>query len=113
MKEQIYDKSYANTSLTIETDIWTNKDIKGIQKMMMQLYRQMSKDGQAPIVNMTIRQSQILATSVKDITWNQEQLVNRGYIQVYSDVVSGTMIQYLYTKTQRPSSEPGTSSSLF
>jgi hypothetical protein len=113
MRQEIYDKNYSNTSLTIDSDIWTNKDIRGIQKMMMQLYRQMTKDGQQPMNNMTIRQSQILGTSKKDIEWNQEQLSNRGMIEVYRDVVTGDMIEFLYKRQSSSREDIKTSPGLF
>jgi hypothetical protein len=99
MKTQIYDKNYSFTNLTIDTDIYTNSKINGIAKMMMQLYRKMTKDGQIDIKNYTKMQAiKIFHTRVKDIEWNQEQLMKKGFITIYEDDVQGEMIKFHYTK---------------
>lgn len=99
MEDKIYDKNYNFTNLTIDTDIYQNKNIKGIAKMMMQLYRKMTKDGQIDIKNYTKMQAiKILHTRVKDIEWNQEQLMKNGFITIYKDEVQGEMIKFHYNK---------------
>lgn len=98
MKLEIYEKNYNNTSITIDTDIWTNDKINGVAKLMMALYRKMTKDGQVDIPNMTIRQAQILSTHKKDLIYNQEKLVKRGFITIYKDDVQGEMLKFHYKK---------------
>lgn len=96
MRKAIYNISYSNENLTIPSEIWGNEDIKGMAKMVLALYKKLTKDGTEPIKNMTIRQAQICATRVKDIEYNQKQLVKLGAIKITNDVVMGEMLEYTY-----------------
>ena len=96
MRREVYDKNYGNESLTIPASIWNDPNVKGMAKMMLALYKKLTKDGTEPIKNMTIRQAQICATHKKDIEYNQKQLVKIGAIQISSDAVMGEILQYKY-----------------
>ena len=98
MKKEIYTKNYSNESLTISPEIWNNSNIKGIAKMMMALYKKVTKNGTEPMKNLTIRQSQILDTRKTDIEYNQKKLIASGYIQITSDAVLGEILHYTYNK---------------
>lgn len=100
MKQEIYDKNYSNTQLTIPSHIWNNKQIYGVAKIMMALYEKMTKNGREPIKNMTIRQAQIINTRKQDIEYNQAKLISSGFIEVYTDVVMGEMLVYNYRSIQ-------------
>lgn len=111
MRKEIYDKSYASESLTIPATIWNDDNVKGIAKMMLALYKKLTKDGTEPIKNMTIRQAQICATRKKDIEYNQNKLVALGAIKISSDVVMGEILEYTYKLNEKPIED--TSSKLF
>jgi len=96
MRNELYDNNYSNESLVIPATIWNNSNVKGIAKMMLALYKKMTKDGSTDIKNMTIRQSQILGTREKDIKWNQQRLIEVGAIELYNDVVGGEMLKYTF-----------------
>ena len=98
MRKEIYDNNYKGLGLTIDVEIYQNDAIKGIAKMMMALYKRMTSNGTEGIKNMTIRQSQILATHLKDIEYNQKQLVKNGFIRLEQDAVLGEVLYYTYTK---------------
>lgn len=98
MRKEIYNRSYSNETLIITPEIYCNRNIKGIAKMMMALYKRLTRDGTEPIKNMTIRHAEILDTRVKDIEYNQEKLRAAGYIQITSDAVLGQILHYTYNK---------------
>lgn len=98
MRKEVYERSYSNESLTIPSNIWNDSNVKGIAKMMLAFYKKMSKDGATDIKNLTIRQSEILATREKDIRYNQQKLLAIGAIEIYKDIVTGEMIKYTYSK---------------
>ena len=117
MKQDIYkveyDKNYSYQSITIDNDIWTNKNIYGVAKMMMALYRKMTKNGQQDIKNMTIRQAQILNTKRKDIEYNQKRLMNSGFITIYDDAVQGEMLKFNFKESKIDNKRDNNSNSLF
>jgi len=107
MRKEIYDKSYASESLTIPATIWNDDNVKGIAKMMLALYKKLTKDGTEPIKNMTIRQAQICATRKKDIEYNQTKLVALGAIKITNDIVQGEILEYTYKLNDTPVKETG------
>lgn len=112
MRPEMYDKNYSNESLTIPAIIWNDDKVKGMAKMMLALYKKLTKDGTEPIKNMTIRQAQICSTHRKDIDYNQKQLVKIGAIQISSDAVMGEVLEYTY-KLNEPKQDKSTENSLF
>lgn len=100
MKKEIYDKNYSNASMNITPEIWNNSDLKGIQKMMMAFYKKLTKEGTQSTKNLTIMQSQIFATHLKDIEYNQQELVKKGFIKLTQDVVLGEELHYTYNEAR-------------
>jgi len=96
MRKEIYDKSYSNQQITVTYEIWNNSAIHGVAKLMMALYKTMTGNGATGIKNMTIRQSEILSTHLKDIEYNQKQLVKDGFIRIEQDAVLGEVLYYTY-----------------
>ena len=114
MKTQTYDKNYSNTNLVIPSHIWNNKDIKGMQKMMLSLIKKLTQDGNKEIDMMTKHMAQIMATHLKDIEYNLKELHKKNFIQIYANPVSKTGHSIAYTyKPQAKQMVSDDTSSLF
>lgn len=72
-------KNYENQELHIPSYIWNDKKLNGIQKMMIALYTKIQRN--TPVQTFyPKKQAQIFDTHVKDIVYNFEQLIGKGYI---------------------------------
>ncbi len=108
MKNKIYDKNYSNQDMTIPASIWNNKKINGFQKILLALYKKLTKNGQEKVQFMSRMQAQICATHEKDILYNAKELHKKGFINITK--VDGTVwIQYTYVEQpiQTPEGAPG------
>lgn len=85
-------------SLTIPTNIWNDTKVKGIQKMQLALIKTLTHNGQKDIDYMTKMQAKIMSTHEKDVIYNLNQLVKKGFIEIYDDILSetGQKIKYKY-----------------
>lgn len=101
--KKIYDKNYSNQDLTIPAQIWNDKSVNGIQKMMLPLFQRMTNNGAKPIQALTQMQATILDTHEKDIKFNLEALHKKGYIKLFKDPQSksGWSLTYHY-KLEEP-----------
>lgn len=104
--QKIYDKNYSNQGLSIPPQIWNDKNVYGIQKMMLPLFQRMSNNGAKPIQALTQMQASILNTREKDIKYNLEQLHKKGFIKLFKDSnsKSGWSLTYHY-RIEEPESE--------
>lgn len=82
MKNQIYDKNYSNQDMIIPASIWNDKKINGFQKILLSLYKRLTKDGQQKVQFMSLMQAQICATHEKDILYNAKELHKKGFINI-------------------------------
>lgn len=82
MKNKIYDLNYSNADLTIPASIWNDKKVNGIQKMMLALFKKLTKDGQQKTKFLSRITAQILATHEKDVLYNVKQLHSKGFIKL-------------------------------
>ena len=85
-------------SLTIPVNIWNDKKVNGLQKMLLALIKTLSQNGKYDIDMMTIKKSQILCTHEKDTIYNLNELHRKNFIEIYEDVLSetGYKINYKY-----------------
>jgi len=114
MRQEIYNRSYSNTNLVIPANIWNNKEIKGMQKMMLSLIKKLTYDGNESIQVLTKMMAQMMSTHEKDINYNLQQLNKKGFIDMYKDVISPSGFSLKYTYHPKPTqASTDTSSSLF
>ena len=110
MKNQIYDKNYSNQDMTIPASIWNNKKINGFQKILLSLYKKLTKDGQQKVQFMSLMQAQICATHEKDILYNAKQLHQKGFIKLTKHEGK---VWINYTYVNQPNQPTETSAGLF
>jgi nitrogen-specific signal transduction histidine kinase len=97
----IYDKNYGNQNLIIPAEIWNNKKINGMQKMLMALLKRLTHSGSQDIDLLTRMLSEIMSTHEKDVIYNLDQLQKKRFINIYVDPISktGQKLRYLYVPT--------------
>jgi hypothetical protein len=70
---------YEDMDLTIPAFIMKDTRLKGMQKLMFALYYKMAK-AQEYLTFYPLKNAQIFDTSVKDICYNMQQLLDNGYL---------------------------------
>lgn len=70
---------YEEMDLVIPSFIMRDTRLKGMQKPMFALYYKMAKS-QEYLTFYPLKNAQIFDTSVKDICYNMEQLIQNGYL---------------------------------
>ena len=100
--KNIYDKNYGNENLIIPAEIWNNRKINGMQKMLMALLKRLTHTGTQDIDLLTRMQAEIMSTHEKDVLYNLEQLQKKRFINIYADPTSktGQKLRYLYLPTR-------------
>lgn len=110
MKDKIYDLNYSNTDLTIPSSIWNDKKVNGLQKMMLALFKKLTKDGKQKTKFLSRITSKILATHEKDTLYNVKELHKKGFIGLTKD---GNDIWLTYTYKEDVKVEKKSSNQLF
>lgn len=110
----MYDKNYSNTNLVIPGEIWNNKSIKGMQKVILALIKKLTHNGTQEIDMMTRKLAQITSTREDDIKYNLKQLHKKKLISITQNPVSTTGYSIVYTYKVQPTKPASTdTSSLF
>ena len=107
MKNKLYDKNYSNAELIIPRSIWNDSKVNGVQKLMLALFKRLTKDGTQKTKFLSKITAQILATHEKDVIYNVKQLHNKGFIQLTKDEQD---IWLTYTYRETALAEPNSSS---
>ena len=112
--KKIYDNNYTNQNLIIPGEIWNDRKVNGIQKMILALVKRMTKDGTQTVEALTLMMAQIMATHEKDIKYNLNELNKKGYIVIFKDPVSKSGFSIKYNApVKAPQASSNDTSSLF
>ena len=109
---KIHEKNYNNLDFTIPNSIWANKNVNGMQKIILSLIKKFTSNGAQPCEALTGQMAQMIHTHEKDVKWNLQKLHDKGFLEVYRDDLSRTNFSIIYkykgTDTNTPKSS-GTS----
>lgn len=112
MQNKIYDKNYSNAELVIPRHIWNDSKVNGIQKMMLALFKRLTKDGTEKTRFLSKITAKILATHEKDVIYNVKQLHSKGFIKLSQDQ-QDIWLTYTYKETVKAEPESSSASQLF